>query len=935
MNSTVLKSPAPPRRVLLPQVPILAYAGGGYYHLTPEGEIGKIDESRARDLAQKTLPIVCHAPQLAKRLGIEAFRALDVLELFAFVHPGRFCVPTPAGLAEALNLLPPLRAEDTCLSLLQTARHLILDLVGQDQTACDSAALAAVMGLGLSGTGDFSQGWPWTQTILTALDRKPSVSEMRVALSVWNRLPEWAAHAPEPPAGHEAVRADQAQERLSYLLRQGDREPRGAQKDYTAALVPAFAPVMAEEEPNVVLAEAGTGTGKTLGYLAPASLWAEKNGGAVWVSTYTRNLQRQVDEELDRLYPDRTQKAMRAVIRKGRENYLCLLNYEDATQSPTLAHSVQNAVAVGIISRWIATTRDGDFSGADFPGWLVGVLGWQRTLGFADRAGECVYAGCAHFDRCFIEKSIRKAKRADIVIANHALVMRQSTLPDEAAANGTARRFVFDEGHHLFEAADGAFSTHLCGAEAARLRRWILGAEGGPRSRARGLRRRLEDLIGDDEKALQSLDEIIDAAHALPGPAWRARLVDGKPKGATEEFLFQVRAQVLARCRGDNPHYSLETSVNPALPELIAAGQILQERLLRLKTPMAALAVLLLKKLDDEAADLSTSLRNRLQSSAAGLQRRVQHMVSAWAEALEALNGRTPPEFCDWLEITRVEGNEEDMGLYRHHIDPTVPFAAGLRQQAQGVAITSATLRDGSEPSDWQTAALRTGAHHLTPAHRLKHFDTVSPFNYAHQTKILVVGDVKKEDMAQVSAAYRELFLAAGGGALGIFTAVQRLKAVGERLKAPLEQNEITLYAQHLDGIDVATLLDMFRLEENACLLGTDATRDGVDVPGRSLRMIVFDRVPWPRPTLLHKARRDAFGKGYDDMLTRFKLKQAYGRLIRKADDQGVFVMLDGAFPTRLLTAFPPGVEVVRTGLKDAIEISRQFLDKNAKTKEL
>ena len=82
-----------------------------------------------------------------------------------------------------------------------------------------------------------------------------------------------------------------------------------------------------------MLAEAGTGVGKTLGYIAPASLWAEKNQGAVWMSTYTRNLQSQIDGELDRLYPDPAQKRRRVVIRKGRENFLCLLNYEDAARA--------------------------------------------------------------------------------------------------------------------------------------------------------------------------------------------------------------------------------------------------------------------------------------------------------------------------------------------------------------------------------------------------------------------------------------------------------------------------------------------------------------------------------------------------------------------------------------------------------------------------
>ncbi len=107
--------------------------------------------------------------------------------------------------------------------------------------------------------------------------------------------------------------------------------------------------------------------------------------------------------------------------------------------------------------------------------------------------------------------------------------------------------------------------------------------------------------------------------------------------------------------------------------------------------------------------------------------------------------------------------------------------------------------------------------------------------------------------------------------------------------------------------------------------------RDGVDVPGRSLRLIVFDRVPWPRPDLLHRARRKAAGgpggvRGYDDMLTRLKLRQAFGRLVRRADDPGVFVLLDVALPTRLLGAFPEGVVAERVGLAEAVATVGDFL---------
>jgi ATP-dependent DNA helicase DinG len=129
------------------------------------------------------------------------------------------------------------------------------------------------------------------------------------------------------------------------------------------------------------------------------------------------------------------------------------------------------------------------------------------------------------------------------------------------------------------------------------------------------------------------------------------------------------------------------------------------------------------------------------------------------------------------------------------------------------------------------------------------------------------------------------------------------------------------LLAQHVDPIDAGTLVDIFRDDPSASLLGTDALRDGVDVPGNSLRLVVMERVPWPRPTVLHAARRMAGGgSAYDDRVVRARLAQAFGRLIRRDNDHGIFVILSAAMPSRLLSAFPPAAPVRRVPLEIAIE---------------
>ncbi|HYD30768.1 MAG TPA: helicase C-terminal domain-containing protein, partial [Azospirillaceae bacterium] len=343
--------------------------------------------------------------------------------------------------------------------------------------------------------------------------------------------------------------------------------------------------------------------------------------------------------------------------------------------------------------------------------------------------------------------------------------------------------------------------------------------------------------------------------------------------------------------------------------------------------PLEKLAKRLVDRLDDESDELDSDQRRRLDAVSRSLNRRGTLTLVAWRAMLKALREDTPPGFVDWLGIDRQDGRDADVGLYRHYIDPTQPFAAAMGDLAHGMVITSATLTDGTGDAeeDWRVAEGRTGALHLPrPAIRAA---VPSPFDYKRRTRVLVVTDVRKDDMTQVAAAYRELFLASGGGGLGLFTAISRLRAVYDRLVDPLDGAGVPLYAQHIDALDTATLIDIFRGEEHACLLGTDAVRDGVDVPGRSLRLIVFDRVPWPRPDILHRARRDFFGaKRYDDMITRLRLKQAFGRLVRRADDVGVFVLLDPMMPSRLRGAFPDGVEVQRVGLAEAVRITGEFL---------
>ena len=928
MNALTPALELAPALVVLPGGKAAAADGGGVRELSPH---------EAETLALGSPVVVAHAGLTARRLGLQppprSKDIFDALELFAFVRPAKFCAPSAAGLALALGLPEPRGAAALAQALGQCCRLLLEELAEQPFPTREEA-LATAETLARAG-------WAWGAAVITALRTRPVREGHRGSgLDAWSRIPEWEDQGPAGEPGSRPIDPLQAQERLKEMLgRLGLDEARPAQAEFASETAYVFQPRERENEPRMMLAEAGTGIGKTLGYLAPASLWAEANGPAVWVSTYTRALQRQIERESHAVFPDPKVRARKAVVRKGRENYLCLLNFQELVQAAQLGAG--DLIGLGLVSRWIRAARDGDMTGGDFPAWLptlfaVGPTVQASAPNLVDRRGECVHAGCAHYRACFVEKTIRASRRADLVIANHALVLSEAAFDGARAARGMARdgeatsfkRIVFDEGHHLFDAADAAFSAVLSGAEAAELRRWIRGPEGRGR-RGRGLAARLSELVADHDEARQALDDAVHAAVALPGEGWSGRIAppsgEASPMGPIEAFLTTALEQV--RARSSASELGQECAARPALDMVREGARAAAQALSTVEAPLVVLAKALNQLLDDEAAELPPSDRARIEGALRGLDRRARMMLMAWRAMLQAIdeNAQDDPDFVDWFEAVYLYGRVVDIACRRHWVDPTEPLRAAVLAPAHGVLVTSATLADPALDDPFALAEMRSGSARLPE--RPKTLRLASPFDYGSNARALVVTDVNRDDPRQVGAAMRELFTAAGGGGLGLFTAIRRLRAVYDQIAAPLAGRGLALYAQHVDPLEVGALVDIFRAEQDSCLLGTDAVRDGVDVPGRSLRLLVFDRIPWPRPDILHKSRRERFGgKGYDDSIARARISQAFGRLIRRADDRGMFVMLDPAAPTRLFSSLPEGVALRRVGLVEAIEETAAFL---------
>ncbi|MFN3553699.1 MAG: ATP-dependent DNA helicase [Novosphingobium meiothermophilum] len=863
--------------------------------------------------AADTPLLLLNAPLVASRLGYPDLSGLDLLELFAFVHPARFMVPTPKGLAHALDLPEP-AADDAVPLLLQQAAETLLATCEREDWAEREGAWTVLQAL-------VRMRWPWA-TLLTPRIARPQRAERWL----FAKLPEWE-EASDRPQPAQIVLSDEAViARLGELTGAG-AEQRPAQREYACEAARMFAPRQQQRQPHVVLAQAGTGTGKTFGYLAPASLWAEQSGGTVWVSTYTKALQRQLRRESRRAFPAARNGKPPVVVRKGRENYLCLLNLEDALQG---GFGGRAAILAQFVARWAAYSQDGDMIGGDLPGWLGTLFRKRGIAALTDQRGECVYAGCPHYRKCFIERAARASADAELVIANHALVMVNAARGRDVAQRPT--RIVFDEGHHVFEAADSTFSAALTGAETIELRRWVIGPEGKSRGRRRGLSARLADVASYDEEGARAIAQAREAAEALPGDGWLARVVEGTPSGPVEELLNAARALAYARDEsgGQEAGYGLETEAAQLDGSFIEIAGRAQEALEALRKPLVRLGLRLEALIEDGPDWLDGPARARIEGARGAIGWR-SDLIAGWIGLLARLGGPGDPDFVDWIAVERSDGREWDVGLHRHFLDPMKPFAETVLAPAHGVMMTSATLRDGD---DWTSAIERSGAQHLEIAPR--RFSADSPFDYARQAEVLIVTDVPKGDIPALASAYGRLIEAAEGGALGLFTAIRRLRAVYGRIADRLARGGLPLFAQHVDPIDTGTLVDIFRDDPRASLLGTDALRDGVDVPGHSLRLVIMEQVPWPKPSILHRARRLAGGgQAYDDRIIRARLAQAFGRLIRSGTDRGHFVVLSSAFPSRLLSAFPAGTPIRRVTLDVALQSVSGRASEDAKAETL
>jgi Rad3-related DNA helicases len=577
------------------------------------------------------------------------------------------------------------------------------------------------------------------------------------------------------------------------------------------------------EEGGHVIVQAGTGTGKSVGYLAPAMEWAAKTGNRVIVSTATLALQRQIvavdAPRVAEAVRERYGRTPEVALVKGWNNYVCLRKAaggypeEDALISRASGEYGASATGEEVVRlrEWAMATDTGDRDDL-VPG--VSDRAWRQV---SVAKPECIGAKCPMRGSCFPVLAREAAEEADIVVTNHSMLGVQSTktpvLPESAA-------FVVDEAHELADRVTGQLTVSLSKSDVSSLARLL---------------RRQSILATELEAAGEELVEVLDEfdegrLEELPAP-----LVDSLSRMLGE--LQQVREDV--NDLGDK----------------------------------------------DEAATAAKSLTCG----------RVMALVDVVEQLLseDVTQGRIVP----WI-ARDADGRSS---LHAAPLDVSASLADTLFE-GKAVILTSATLEVGGS---FQHIASAVGFTYPSQG-PWKGIDVGSPFDHAKQGILYAAAALPAPGREGIGEPQLkeivELLEASGGGALGLFTS---RRAAQEAAEYARERLETPVFCQGDDQL--STLVGEFAQNDAASLFGTLSLWQGVDVPGRTCRLIIIDRIPFPRPNdPLTQARTravaEAGGNGFMSVAAAHAallLAQGAGRLLRRTDDRGVVAILD----PRIVTA--------------------------------
>ena len=669
-------------------------------------------------------------------------------------------------------------------------------------------------------------------------------------------------------------------------------EDRPAQRELAARIARLY------NEGGIGLLEAGTGIGKSLGYLVPALRWAAANGERTVVSTNTINLQEQlVGKDLPFLARALDDQPVRFALLKGWRNYLCRMRLEQAISTGTALFEESLGNELAALAAWAERTTDGSLS--DMPAPPRAEL-WDEVSAEPDLCGR---ARCQFYDKCFLFAARRKAAQADVIVVNHHLLMsdvavrRVSQNWDDAAVLPAYSRLVVDEGHHLEDAA----AAHL-GATVTRrsLQRLFARLDRTGKGILPALMARLAE--GKDLLSAASLD--LASTRLSPSVA-AARDRAGLVFDLLSTLLDESGVPVLRLTEDFSSHRIWRSGLEMALSELLAEIELLHDGLRVVRERL---------EVDEARAEAVAPLLNELKAIA----RRLQGAGDALRRTLE------PSDDGDaavrWIE---VRGKERNLAVTSVPLDLAPVLREDLFRRVKTAVVTSATLA-AEQRFDFLSRRLGLDDPELEPATALY----PSPFDFPRHARLAIPTNAPAPNVDApahiqfVVRAVLDVATASDGGMFVLATSHRDVRLVAAELRARGVERRWPLLVHGDDGRDA--LLRRFRENERAVLVGTASFWEGVDVPGRALRALVITKLPFKVPNepvtsahceSIERRGGDAF-REYMLPHASLRLKQGFGRLIRTATDRGVIVLVDPrviskSYGRTLLEALPPARRLV------------------------
>jgi ATP-dependent DNA helicase DinG len=656
----------------------------------------------------------------------------------------------------------------------------------------------------------------------------------------------------------------------------GQYEDRRCQRDMAAYVADGY------NDGGVLLLEAGTGVGKSFAYLVPALAWARVNGERTIVSTNTINLQEQLvgkDLPLLRRALATEEHTPTFALLKGWRNYLCLSRMHLAVSAQrTLLEQDKLDELLGI-AEWAGHTSDGTLS--DLPVTPSPEV-WDEVSAEPDL---CTRLKCPHFDRCFLFRARRRAAEADVVVVNHHLLAADLSVRqaqnnwEEAAVLPPYRRLVLDEAHHLEEVA----ANHLGIQVTSRAVRRLLNRF---ERNGRGLAPTLAQELASqgDLQSRASLDLLNQ--RLLPALADARRSSDAL-------FLRlhrRLEALPVAQLRLDD-----EFAADPMWDEGLTLD--LDATLLGFRALWETVETIA----DRLSQAQETERRGQILQELRGVLRRLESLSDGLNRTLRAAGGGAPT--VRWMERTP---RGQQVSLYAVPLDLAPILRQLLFDRLDTVVLTSATLAAGGD-FGFLESRLGLGGEDTPVTVREV---LPSPFDYPSQCVFGIPDDLpgpRDDEHAHGTAVVQvvtDLAYASDGGMFVLFTSHASLRRAAHELRLVLG-TRWPMLVQGEAPRDV--LLRRFREAENAILLGTDSFWEGVDVPGRALRTLVLNKLPFKVPSEpVTAARLERLAEeGLDGFmhyllpLAALKLKQGFGRLIRSRQDVGVVVLLDSRVVTK------------------------------------